>query len=184
VNAQLRFLPRSSVRCGDVAFIQAVRSTYKGGRDEPRAMYPEQVARQTTLAWSIDQGRKAPSPYYVAAKDDAGKVIDHPEYGLVGRGRSSPYPVALYDRPNWDREHVYHFEACAVCRSGRNTGQVYGCATWGFIADEAGKVTLMPRGFRQMPSDQFEEARVAWNAWRRTIAEDVRPEEAPELESP
>ena len=184
VNAQLRFLPNKSVRCKDVAFIQSVRTTDNTGKVETRSLYPEQVARQTTLAWSIDQGLGARSPYYMTATSDAGKVIDDPELGLVGRGGSSPFPAALYDRPNWDRENVFQAEACAVCRSGRNTGQVYGCATWGYTADAAGKVTLMPRGFRQMPSDQFEEARVAWNAWRRTIAEDARPEEAPELESP
>ena len=182
VNVELRFLPNTTVRCRDVAFIQSVRTTDNQGKSQARYMHGKPDARQTPLAWYIDAGER--SPFYVEDTNTAGKAVDDPEFGLVGRGGSSPFPAALYDRPNWDRENVFQAETCAVCRSGRNTGQVYGCATWGYTADTAGKITLMPRGFRQMPSDQFEEARAAWNAWRRTIAEDKRPEEAPELESP
>ena len=182
VNVELRFLPNTTVRCRDVAFIQSIRTTDNQGKSQARYMYGKPDARQTPLAWFIDAGKH--SPFYVEDTNKAGKAVDDPEFGLVGRGGRSPFPAALYDRPNWDRENVFQAEACAVCRSGRNTGQVYGCATWGYTADAAGKVTLMPRGFRQMPSEQFEEARAAWNAWSKTKPANARPEEAPELESP
>ena len=184
VDIELKFMPKTTVACNDVTFIQALDSIDSQGRSLHHFVSSEQDARQTPLAWSIDRVAGAPSPFYISGRGPGGTIIDEPGWGQAGRGGATPGEASLIDRPSWNMESVDRFESCVICRSGANRGQVYGCATWGYTASPTGKVTLMPRGFRQMPSDQFEEARAAWNTWRTTRPTATRPEEAPTLTSP
>jgi Domain of unknown function (DUF4157) len=184
VDVELQFLPKAAVPCNDVTFIQSLESVDNQGRSQHHFSSAEKAARQTSLAWSVDQLAGVPSPYYIVGLDQRGRAADIPGYGLAGGGGATPSKATLSDKPSWSQATIDHFESCVICRSGANRGQVYGCATWGFRTDAVGKVTLMPRTFRQMPSDQFEEARVAWNTWRTTIAAGNRPDEAPALRSP
>lgn len=185
VDVELRFLPKTTVACGNVAFMQSMQTIDAQGRSQQNTVNVEQDARQTPLAWSIDRVAGAPSPIYIAGRDPrTRKVVDVPGWGRAGRGGAARRETTLVDQPSWDQPNNAKFESCVVCRGGANRGQVYGCATWGYTADVAGKVKLMPRGFRPMPSDQFEEARAAWNTWRATVPAARRPAEAPALRSP
>jgi hypothetical protein len=185
IDAELKFLPKNTVQCNDVTFIQSVQSIDNQGRSLQHTANPETDARKTPLAWSIDRIAGAPSPFYIAGRDqNTGNIVDVPGWGTAGRGGRTPRPATLIDTPGWSQINNAKFESCVICRSGNNRGEVYGCATWGYTANSQGQVTLMPRGFRQMPSDQFEEARASWNAWRATIPAARRPEEAPALSKP
>ncbi len=184
VDVELQFLPKATVPCNDVTFIQSLESVDDQGRSQHHFSSAEKAARQTSLAWSVDQLAGVPSPYYIVGLDPKGRAADIRGYGRAGGGGATPSKATLIDKPSWSQATVDHFESCVICRSGANRGQVYGCATWGFRTDAVGKVTLMPRAFRQMPSDQFEEARVAWNTWRTTMPVATRPKEAPALRSP
>lgn len=184
IDVELAFLPKKTVPCTDVAFIQAISSLDSKGRSLHRFVNPEQDARKTPLAWAIDRVAGAPSPFYITGKNAAGNTVDIAGWGRAGSGGATPSKATLIDQPSWNQESVDRFESCAICRSGANLGQVYGCATWGYTATAAGRVTLMPRGFRQMPSDQFTEARTAWNTWRTTRPAASRPAAAPALRSP
>jgi hypothetical protein len=185
VEVEIQFLPDTSVNCADVSYIQIGRTIDNEGRSQHHTVNPEQNARQTPLAWSLDRVAGAPSPFYISDRNPAtGAVTDNPGWGQAGHGGASPAAATLIDRPSWNQINNASFETCAICRSGANKGQTYGCATWGYTANSSGQVTLMPRGFRQMPSDQFEEARAAWNTWRTGVAAATRPEEAPTLTRP
>jgi hypothetical protein len=184
VNATISFLPKSTVACTDVALMQAEQSIDAQGRSQQNIVGPEVAARQTAAAWSIDHLTGAPSPFYIAWRNPAGGRIDEPGFGAAGQGGTSPGPATVIDTPAGGAGENARFEVCAICRSGANRGQTYGCATWGYAVDNHGHVTLMPRGFRQMPSNDFEEARAAWNTWRMSVATASRPDEAPTLRSP
>jgi hypothetical protein len=185
INVELRFLPKATIACNDVTFIQSMQTIDDSGRSQQNTINAQQDARKTPLAWSIDRVAGAPAPFYIAGRDPAtGRAVDVPGWGLAGGGGRTPSPATLIDQASWNRANNAKFESCVICRSGSDRGQVFGCATWGYTASAAGQVTLMPRGFRQMPSDQFEEARAAWNTWRTSVPAATRPEEAPALRSP
>jgi hypothetical protein len=184
VDVELRFLPDKSVTCGDVAFMQSMRTIDNNGNSQQNTVNAEQDARKTPLAWSIDARAGDPSPFYIVGRDPAGKAKDIPGLGQAGHGGKAPTFASLIDKPSWNRENVVTFESCTICRSGHDRGKVFGCATWGYTATSAGAVTLMPRSFRQMPSEQFAEARNAWDTWRATRPAATRPEEAPPLSKP
>jgi hypothetical protein len=177
-------MPDAKVVCDDVTYIQALESLDDTGKSQHRFSSAEKEARQTPLAWSIDQLAGVPSPYYIVSKNPQGTFSDIAGYGKAGKGGPAPKEATLSDAPEWSKATHDKFETCAMCRSGANKGQVYGCATWGFTVDTAGKVTLQPRSFRQTPSDQFREATDAWNTWRTTVAAAKRPSEVPGLKNP
>jgi hypothetical protein len=185
VDVELKFMPESNkITCPSVAYIQALESVDDTGKSQHHFSSAEKEARQTPLAWSIDRIAGAPTPFYGTKKEPSGAITLPAGKGKFGTGGAAPTPATLIDRPSWNQATHDRFETCVVCRSGANLGQVYGCATWGFTVDAKGKVTLKPRSFRQMPSDQFKEANDAWNKWRATVAAADRPEEAPALKKP
>jgi hypothetical protein len=185
IDVELRFLPKATVPCQNVTYIQSMRTIDAQGSSQQNTINAEQDARRTPLAWSIDRVAGAPSPFYIAGRDPAtARSVDVAGWGRAGRGGGNAQPATLIDQPSWNRENFAYFETCAICRSGSYSGQVYGCATWGYAATAAGRVTMMPRGLQEMPSSQFEEARAAWNAWRATRPAASRPEVAPALRSP
>ncbi|MEN3331907.1 MAG: hypothetical protein V7641_1272 [Blastocatellia bacterium] len=187
----LEFLPKEKVACDDVSFIQAVQGIDPGGQSRMSAVNPDIAARQTKLAWAIDQARDGRSPYYdTPPKRGANTESERSSY--PGKGGAQPSKARLFDEPGAESAtgnkslppRVARFESCAVCRSGKNIGQVYGCATWGFTADTSWHVTLMPPAFRQMPSEMFMEASAAWNVWRKTKPAGQPTDEIPGLKSP
>ncbi|MDC8448251.1 MAG: DUF4157 domain-containing protein [Nitrospira sp.] len=184
IDVELRFLPSTTVTCSEVGFIQSMQTIDNQGRSQQNTVNSEQDARKTPLAWSIDRLAGGPTPFYGTERGANGAITIPASKGALGSGGPTPAAARLVDQPSWNRLNNAKFESCAICRSGGNRGQVYGCATWGYTANASGQVTLMPRGFRQMPSDQFEEARAAWNTWRSSVPAATRPEEAPSLTRP
>jgi hypothetical protein len=185
VEVAIKFMPNSNkITCDDVAYIQAIESVDDTGKSQHRFNSPEQEARQTPLAWTIDRVAGGPTPFYGTKKDDTGAITIPLGSGKSGKGGATPAEATLIDTPQWSQATHDKFESCVICRTGTNKGQVYGCATWGFTVDANAKVRLDPRSFRQTPSDQFKEARDAWNTWRATVAAGKRPEEAPALKKP
>jgi hypothetical protein len=167
VRLNLAFLPSEEVACDEVLFVQAVQVLSPDGRRLHDTVSQELAARASSDGWSIDQDENVTSPYYIVQRDVRGNEAPRKEMGSVGRGGSVPREASMLDTPNTSQSMVTHFESCAVCRSGSNKGQVYGCATWGF-SYVGGKMTLMPRGFADEPSEEF---RGAASGWNRRMAE-------------
>jgi len=186
VQVKLAFLPDAKVACTDVAFIQAAQTLDPTGKNQLAISGAEIAARGNEIGWSIDRVDGAPAPFYIADRDpgDATKQVDNPGFGVKGSGGAAPTAATLKDGPGWNKPDNVKFESCAICRSGADKGTVYGCATWGYTANGAGKVTLMPRSVRAMPSDRFNSAIANWNKWRPTVPAATRPDEAPPLKAP
>jgi hypothetical protein len=184
IDVKLRFLPKTTVACTEVGFIQSMQTIDNEGRSQQNTVNAEQDARKTPLVWSIDRIAGGPTPFYGTRRGAAGAITIPSGKGGFGAGGVTPTAASLIDQPSWNQENNAKFESCVICRSTASAGQVYGCATWGYTATASGRVTLMPRSFRQMPSDQFTEARDAWNTWRATVPAATQPEEAPALRSP
>jgi hypothetical protein len=187
INVELRFLPKTTVACTDIAFLQSVQNIDASGATRASLVSAARLARESRLSWAIDQTTGNVSPFYIS-ETTAGVTRDDPGFGQAGSGGAVPTAATLGDAPGFsagpNAEGYRRFESCAMCRSGTNTGQIYGCATWGYTTTTAGRVTLLPRSFRQMPSEQFSEARNAWNVWRNTLPAAGRPDEAPAPRSP
>jgi hypothetical protein len=191
IDVILEFLPKEKVACDDVSFIQAVQNIDPSGQSRMSAAHPDIAARQTKLAWAIDQAMGGRSPYYDTSPQ-TGANTESQRSSYPGKGGAQPSKARLFDEPGAESQttskslppRVARFESCAVCRSGKNIGQVYGCATWGFTADTSWHITLMPPAFRQMPSEMFMEASAAWNAWRKTKPAGQSSDEIPGLKSP
>lgn len=185
-DVELSFLPDASVASTDVVFIQSFQYIDLQGSSYQRFINAEQDARKTPLSWSIDRVAGAPQPFYIAGTNAAGAVADVAGWGRAGAGGRSPTAATLIDAPGSPvrRNVQMKFESCAISRSGPTAGECYGCATWGFQVDGAGHLTMMPRMIRAMPSDEFEEARTMWNAWRASRPAGSRPTEAPATRSP
>lgn len=192
-SVDLEFLPNAKVSCDDIAFIQTGQALDPTGKSLWNLVNPAIVARQTSLAWAIDQVAGNRSPFYIAETNPAtGVTQDHAGFGQAGKSSGTPKQATLSDTSQTNLPATAaaslavtsKYESCAVCRSGQNIGQVYGCATWGYAATAAGKVTLMPRSFRPMPSEQFMEASAEWNKWRASQPAATRPFEIPGLKQP
>jgi len=162
VRLNLAFLPAEQVACDDVLFVQAVQVLSPDGRRLHDTVSQELAARASSDGWSIDQDEHVTSPYYIVQRDVRGNQRPRSEMGSVGHGGAKPGEASMLDTPNTSQAMVTHFESCAVCRSGDNKGQVYGCATWGFSYVNQ-KMTLMPRDFHDEPSQEFEGAVSGWN---------------------
>jgi hypothetical protein len=184
VDVTIQFLPTNAVACSQVGWIQAVQGLNADGTSRQANISAEQDARKTPLAWAIDQLAGVGSPFYVIGRTGAGTLAPDSSFGTFGSGGAHPTSAGMIDQPSSAAPVVYRFEACAVCRTGTSAGQVYGCTTWGYSSNSAGQVTLMPRGFRQMPSDQFREAGTSWNNWRSGFPAAAQPEASPAMRSP
>ncbi len=187
INVELRFLPKTTVKCTDIAFLQSVQNIDASGATRAGLVSAARLARESKLSWAIDQTTGNVSPFYIS-ETAAGVTRDDPGFGQAGSGGATPTAATLGDAPGFsagpNAEGFRRFESCAMCRGGANVGQIYGCATWGYTTTTTGQVTLLPRSFRQMPSEQFSEARNAWNVWRNTLPAAGRPDEAPAPISP
>jgi hypothetical protein len=186
LDVELSFLPDAAVQSTDVVFIQSVQVLDLQGNSLQRRVNAEQDARKTPLAWSIDRVAGAPQPFYISGRNAAGAVADNPTWGRAGSGGATPGATTLIDAPSGPPGFgvMMKFESCAVSRSGPTAGECYGCATWGFSVDSAGRMSTMPRGITAMPSPEFEEARQMWNTWRAGRPAASRPTEAPATRSP
>jgi hypothetical protein len=181
----LEFKPDAAIACNDIAMIQAVQNLTDQGMQ--RDVHAEAKERSTTLDWHVDQRAGGRSPYYISDTDEKGVTRDvTPFLGTVGSGGKRPTAASIDDTPGGGAAGTRRFETCAVCRSGGNQGQVYGCATWGFRSENNNTMTLFPRAFNDTPSEIFRDAALKWNVWRGEPqwSDDDRPFELPELKTP
>lgn len=184
VDTKLQFHPSQSVGCAQIGWLQTAQAL--GGAGLPllgNVQGAEVDARQTPLSWTIDRKSGAPSPFYGTFPDAQGNVGMHGGFGHFG-GASPRREALLTDAPGFEGTATIRYESCAVCRGTHGRGEVYGCATWGFSADDAGRVTLHPRGYSLMPSNEFMAAHAQWNLWNASLPVADRREDAPELTTP
>jgi hypothetical protein len=162
-DVQLEFYPASSVKCGQVMFVQAVQVLNETGQKMHRWVSRELGARASGTGWAIDKlDEGATSPFYSMLPDVQGRVVPQEKQGQTGHGGPFGSKASLLDNPSPGFSSTTRFESCAVCRDS-NPRQVYGCATWGFTIDGL-RITMMPRGFNDEPSDDFRSAASSWNA--------------------
>jgi hypothetical protein len=189
VNAAISFTLDAAAGITDAAFMQSIQTIDAKGNSQQNTVNADQNARQTPLAWSIDRVAGAPGPFYiegnVTRRRGATNVTtaeDIPGWGQAGKSNGAGHastPATLIDRPAWNHENFFKAESVVICRSGPNRGKIYGACTWGYSATSAGVVTLMPRSVHPEPSDQFTEAKTAWNDWQSRQPAATAPAKAP-----
>lgn len=189
VNAAVSFTPDPAAGIVDAVFMQTVQTVDAQGHSQQNTVNADQNARQTPLAWSLDRVAGAPGPFYIEGNvtrrrgnTNVTSREDIAGWGQSGQsnGAGQPStPATLIDRPAWNHENFFKAESVVICRSGPNRGQVYGACTWGYSATSAGVVTLMPRSVHPQPSDQFVEAKTAWNDWQSRQPAASAPSRAP-----
>lgn len=189
VNVKISFTPDAGAHITDAVFMQSVQTIDAQGNSQQNTVNADQDARSTPLAWSIDRVAGAPGPFYIEGNvtrrvhgRNTTRVEDIPAWGQAGKSggaHAASTPATLIDTPSWNHENFFKAESVVMCRSGAHRGQVYGACTWGYSATSAGVVTMMPRSVHPAPSDQFTEAKAAWNAWQGRQPAASAPSRAP-----
>jgi hypothetical protein len=189
VDVRISFTPDPKAAITDAVFMQSIQTLDANGNSQQNTVNAEQDARKTPLAWSIDRVAGAPGPFYIegnVTRRVGGKNVtrteDIPGWGQAGRSNgagNASTPATLIDQPAWNHENFFKAESVVMCRSGANRGQIYGACTWGYTATSAGAVTMMPRSVHPLPSDEFVEAKNAWNTWQATRPKATAPSRAP-----
>lgn len=173
VRVKLAFMPDTDVACNDIAMMQTVQVLQPDGEVANKASY---ASRTTQAQWRIDYKNADLTPYYITRTNSAGKPEDvRPEegYGQKGWGGANRREASSKDDPAGFDPQVWRYETCAVCRSGADIGQVFGCATWGFSTDKDDNAELMPASFSSWPTEEFVEATKKWNLWAAKAPERV-----------
>ena len=161
VHIRIEFMPHANkVRSAKIGFIQNVRIINSAGKVITPDSQSSRSERITPADWAIDRAQGKRSPYFGTDIGLNQKIIDKSDKIQLGKGGPNPLPAYMEDSPS--TPGVLSFEACAI---GMDTGEVFGCVTWGYSTLPDGKVNLMPRGFRDKPSAEFAEASAKWNAW-------------------
>jgi|GEM_PF-5542529 len=146
------------VNCTEIAFVQNVR-VVDTGTNTSRDTRPNFANRRTATGWTIDRLDQRSFGWY-------GFNNDGTPSGTVTPG-SAPTPHAaasMTDTPGWDTPGVsFDFETCAICRTGTQVNQVYGCLTWGFAVDASLRLTSHPTAESLGPSAEFDAAIRRWN---------------------
>jgi Domain of unknown function (DUF4157) len=183
VNIKMNFMAKAdAVDCNEIGFIQVLESSNLQGKSNHPFAGAAKAARATALNYSVDRARSGPSPFYGTFRNPKTKAIEPSRTTYIpGKGGHAPQAAKLEDQPSWTQPTVDRFESCATCRNGKNSGQVYGCVTWGFAADAAGRVTLMTRGYSTSPSDTLKGSLTNWNTWRSAQTKPSDFEAAPAL---
>ena len=76
---------------------------------------------------------------------------------------SEPESARMSDSPEKVKDTENTFEACAVAKSGTDTGRVYGCVVWGFTVNGNNVVTPKEIQVHVKASSEFEAAARNWN---------------------
>jgi len=171
MEVKIKFIPKESIsNSKQIGFIQNVRVLNEIGRAKFGG--GEMNDRKTKSDWTIDRFQEEYSPFFGAISELQGgdnnirmpvtNSKGEPAYFSFGKGGAIPQPAKMHDRPNVIG--VLSFETCAIAR---DTGEVFGCVTWGYSASSEEDVKLMPRGYHSKPSQYFQEAADYWNKWAK-----------------
>jgi len=176
VDVELGFFPDKAVTCQDICMMQTAQILTPDGAVTDSS---KPVAERTTQAqWRIDFRARDLTPWYLTRTNFAGVPEDAPDGGQQGWGGEKRREATSIDKPAGTEPSTWRYETCAICRSGADAGQVFGCATWGFTTDKDDNVDLTPRSLRAWPTDQFIETTKKWNLWAAKAPDRVA---APEL---
>ena len=164
VNAMINFRPnKDTVCCTRIRFIQSAR-----------------VIDATTLESVLHEGpdvgvflrRAVPArPGAQTSAETGGFFID------TVRGRKTawqhlqpgsspdPYHIAQFsDTPGWRRANTrFEFHTCAICQEGRDRGKIYGCVSWGFLADANKNLSMYGTELSNEPAPWWKAALLKWN---------------------
>ncbi len=179
------FMPTAKACCDEIAFIQVVRSIDLGTGKPFGSKQPSDKE-----GWHVDNNPDVPYGWYgyggisnrmigslaglpgfttqsgVAMALPLMAISGVPQPGEVNplyRGQSGF--AWLGDKPDLvfaDRKQ--EFITCAVCRTGKSAGAIYGCIKWGQQSDVNGKWSLLKPEFISWPGKPFFSAIQAWNA--------------------
>jgi hypothetical protein len=157
---RLTFSPDpAQVNCSEIAFVQGVRHVDSSTSASVNPI-PTYQSRMTSAGWTLDRINQRKYGWY-------GYNNDGTPSGLVTPG-SSPSPLTnavLRDTPtNSIPNSSLSFETCAICRTGTDSGTIYGCYTWGFDVDSSYHVTDHASAEQASPSADFNEVVSSWNA--------------------
>jgi hypothetical protein len=157
-DVNITFTPTSSRHCDEIAFVQAVKhvDATSHANLNPLGNYKN---RMTAANWTVD--RVQPRQYGWYGYNNDGKPS-----GSVSPGKApTPLtPATLHDTPRNDVSNCdMSFETCAICRTGTDANQVYGCLQWGFGVDAANKLTSHKPAETAAPSAEFTETIKQWN---------------------
>jgi len=157
----IRFEPNPDlVSADEIAFVQTIRRVYANTDDAAKYSYGMDD-RATKKGTAVDRFGKNKHGYfgYDSSGQDGPKVV-------TGHCRSSSdkQPSSMTDTPGKISGTSNTFEACAVAKSGKDTGRVYGCLVWGFTVDDNFGVTVTKSEMRLRTSSEFDAAVGKWNA--------------------
>jgi hypothetical protein len=157
----IRFEPNPDlVSADEIAFIQTIRRVYTGSNSAAKYSYGMDD-RATKKGTAVDRFGKNKYGYfgYENSGQTGPKVV-------TGHCKSSTdkAPSSMTDTPGKISGTENIFEACAVAKSGKDTGRVYGCLVWGFTVDGDFGVTVTKSEMRLRTSSEFDAAVGKWNA--------------------
>ena len=138
------------VSADEIAFVQTIRRVYTGTNDA--AKYAHGLDdRATKKGTAVDRFGKHKYGYF--GSDESGKT--GPGHCRSSTDKAS---ASMTDTPGKISGTDNTFEACAVAKSGKDTGRVYGCVVWGFTVDDNYAVTVKDHRFQLKTSSEYETA--------------------------
>jgi hypothetical protein len=185
LEARIYFKPKKSVCCNEIAFLQAVR-TIDTAKNAP--IRRAGVAPMDEEGWHLDNGPGRRYGWYgygspwLGALGLYGALPSTTLLGSIGMGlyTISGVPFSLEVWPLYrgqvgmaylgdgpvlfNASERQEFITCAVCRSGKDAGTIYGCIQWSHEVDAKGVYTQHRTQFVNAPDKGFWSAIGAWNA--------------------
>lgn len=161
-DVELVFTPSTSdgCNCSEIAFVQTIKTVNDSGANVETNT--NQLDRMTSGDWSVDRvpGKK----YGWYGLNDNGTFAS-----TVTPGNTTPTAASIRDTPSWSKKNTrWRFETCAICKSGADQDNVYGCKTWGFDVDDTGQVSSSSSADSTTPSSDWSSSIAAWNNQAKT----------------
>lgn len=157
----IRFDPNPDlVSADEIAFVQTIRRVYTN--TDSAAKYSHGMDdRATKKGTAVDRFGKNKYGYfgYENSGQTGPKVV--PGHCRSSSDKKSP---SMTDTPGKISGTENTFEACAIAKSGKDAGRVYGCLVWGFTVDDNFGVTVTKSEMRLRTSSEYDAAVGKWNA--------------------
>jgi hypothetical protein len=157
----IQFVPNPDlVSADEIAFVQTIRRVYTNSTDMAKYSYGMDD-RATKQGTTVDRFGKHRFGFF--GYEDSGKPSGTVKAGHC-RSSSDKEPASMTDTPGKVSGTENTFEACAVAKSGKDAGRVYGCVVWGFTVDDNFTVTVRNHEVKLQTSSEFQTAVGNWNA--------------------
>lgn len=163
----IEFVPnREMVNADAIAFVQSIRRVVTGSNSTERYGFG-MGDRATDKGTTIDRYGKKKSGFFGYEDTESASGPSTVPGPSVKQGSckpgSEPESAKMSDSPEKVNDTENTFEACAVAKSGNDTGRVYGCVVWGFTVDDNDVVTPKEVQIQVKASSEFETAARNWN---------------------